>query len=461
VVAFASPESTCESNESFGPCSPRKPERARFSREWYEGPGLGNPLPDEEMLTFESDDASAVSLALADYVRQLPWQTEYARAEAATFGDPSGFTAEMKAARYSRSCEEAFDHWFVFERAMDGSGLTPADHFERERGSSLSAGQRAYLNAMRQSALRPYQVLAGDDRFDPVTLRDLESEDLLPLPTRGRTPGMRGTGMAFIRLSVAPDGGIKVNEALAFTADDMRHLQFTLKMLHHELNRAGKDVSGDALFKFATPYVLRAWINSFRPTAKRAGGKRIAQLKIVLAGIRPHIWRRLLVPERITLASLASVLERTMGWESYHLHQFEIDGVDYGPTDLEEPLPVHEERDRRLSDFALKKAGRFYFDYDFGDGWEHRITVEKLLEPEPGIGYPLCIDGARACPPEDVGGVGGYREFLKALRNPRHPEHGDLKRWSQRRGRAFDPERFDPAEVNKGLTRRRVIVPHS
>lgn len=411
------------------------------------------------MFRFGSDEVSVVSCALADYARQPQWQTEYASAAASTFGDPAGFTGEMHAARYSRRCEEAFDHWFVFERAIDERGLTPADHFERERGSSLSAGQRAYLNAMRQSALRPYEVLAGDDRWDPVTLRDLESEDILPLPKHGHTPGMRGTGMAFIRLSVGADGGIEVNEALSFIADDMLHLRFTLKMLHHELNRSGKDLTGDAFFKSATPYVLRAWINSFRPAPKRAGGKRIAQLKIVLGGIRPQIWRRLLVPERITLASLAPVLERTMGWESYHLHQFEIDGVKYGPTDLDEPLPVHEERDRRLSDFELKKGGRLYFDYDFGDGWEHRITLEKFLEPEPGTAYPVCIDGSRACPPEDVGGVDGYRNFLKALRDRRHPEHEDLKRWSHRRGRAFDPERFDPAEVNKRLTRRRVIIP--
>lgn len=178
----------------------------------------------------------------------------------------------------------------------------------------------------------------------------------------------------------------------------------------------------------------------------------------MLDGIRPHIWRRLLISESITLKSLSGTIERAMGWEGYHLHEFDIDGVSYGTPDPEYPLPVHAELDQRLGDFSLLKGGRFYYRYDFGDGWRHHVIVEKYLQPEPGVAYPACIDGARACPPEDVGGPGGYRDFLKILRNPKHRDHQTMKRWRRRKDGSFDPERFDIDAVNSRL-RRRVIIP--
>ena len=88
---------------------------------------------------------------------------------------------------------------------------------------------------------------------------------------------------------------------------------------------------------------------------------------------------------------------------------------------------------------------RFTYDYDFGDGWEHVLEVEKVLLPQKGVRYPVCLDGARACPPEDVGGMGGYEEFLKAIRDPNHPEHEEYLDWI---GGNFDPEQFDLDEVN-------------
>jgi hypothetical protein len=88
------------------------------------------------------------------------------------------------------------------------------------------------------------------------------------------------------------------------------------------------------------------------------------------------------------------------------------------------------------------------YEYDFGDSWEHELLVEKILPPEPGVRYPLCLKGKGACPPEDVGGVWGYDSFLEAIADPKHPEHDDMLEWV---GGEFDPEAFDLDEVNEAL----------
>jgi Plasmid pRiA4b ORF-3-like protein len=88
------------------------------------------------------------------------------------------------------------------------------------------------------------------------------------------------------------------------------------------------------------------------------------------------------------------------------------------------------------------------YEYDFGDGWEHVIIVENILKPESGVHYPICIAGARACPPEDCGGTGGYAHFLEAITEPEHEEHDELLEWI---GGEFDPEEFDVDFVNQKL----------
>jgi hypothetical protein len=98
------------------------------------------------------------------------------------------------------------------------------------------------------------------------------------------------------------------------------------------------------------------------------------------------------------------------------------------------------------------KNERFDYEYDFGDGWEHRILVEKILPLEPGRAYPVCIKGRRACPPEDVGGTWGYAAFLDAIGDPEHPEHDSYLEWI---GGEFDPEAFDLDEVNDALSELR------
>jgi hypothetical protein len=138
-----------------------------------------------------------------------------------------------------------------------------------------------------------------------------------------------------------------------------------------------------------------------------------------------------------------------MGWTDSHLHQFIVDGVDYGVPDPEWPeLEMQSERRVKLGQIVRAVKDHFVYEYDFGDSWEHVIVVEKVLPAEPGVRYPVCLAGKRACPPEDVGGVWGYAEFVEAIRQPRHPEHRTMLTWV---GGSFDPEAFDLQAVNQAL----------
>jgi hypothetical protein len=176
------------------------------------------------------------------------------------------------------------------------------------------------------------------------------------------------------------------------------------------------------------------------------------QLRVTLEGIRPPIWRRIQAPGDISLIELHDILQTVMGWDDYHLHQFRVGGVDYAVPDPEEDqfyeYQAEDETQVRLSDLDLRENDKFFYDYDFGDGWKHEILVEKILPQDERKRCPVCTDGRRACPPEDCGGPFGYAGFLEATRDPKHPEH---KMWLEWIGGEFDPEAFDLEEVNKRL----------
>ncbi|MHB8573924.1 MAG: plasmid pRiA4b ORF-3 family protein [Dehalococcoidia bacterium] len=182
--------------------------------------------------------------------------------------------------------------------------------------------------------------------------------------------------------------------------------------------------------------------------AQSAASAPIYQLKVTLRNTRPPIWRRLQVRGNIRLSTLHVILQIAMGWTDSHLHQFIIDGLYYGEPDPDfEPRVMNEQR-VRLSDVAPDRGKTFRYEYDFGDSWEHAVLVEAILDPVPRQRYPVCIDGKRACPPEDVGGVWGYAEFLAAIADPQHAEHEEMLEWS---GGDFDPTAFDLAAVNQRL----------
>jgi hypothetical protein len=175
----------------------------------------------------------------------------------------------------------------------------------------------------------------------------------------------------------------------------------------------------------------------------------VFQFKITLIGSNPPIWRRIQAAD-CTLDKLHEHIQTAMGWTNSHLHQFEIAGERYGdPELLEEELECLDSTRTRISKILPKPAKRFSFtyEYDFGDGWEHEILYEGCPQKESGKLYPQCLEGERACPPEDVGGIGGFYEFLAALADPKHEEHEDVKQW----GRGFDPDKFDAKRATKAM----------
>jgi hypothetical protein len=187
-----------------------------------------------------------------------------------------------------------------------------------------------------------------------------------------------------------------------------------------------------------------------RNILKQAKESKICQLKVTLKYIRPPIWRRIEVPGDVTLDELHLILQATMGWTNSHLHQFKVGKIYYGEPSIDEfsDLNLQDESKARLRKVLSKAKQKMLYEYDFGDGWEHEILLEKILPRDPGVRYPRCIGGARACPPEDCGGVHGYANFLAAISNSKHEEHDEYLDWI---GGEFDPEKFDVAKFENAL----------
>ena len=189
------------------------------------------------------------------------------------------------------------------------------------------------------------------------------------------------------------------------------------------------------------------------PAKKSAPPTAIYQLKITLQGLRPPIWRRVLVADNTTLEKLHYIIQIAMGWTNSHLHDFTIHGKRYAEPHPDDWEPVLDERDFTLRDVTPRARSKLVYQYDFGDSWQHDVVVEKNTLPvEPKTKYPVCMAGQYACPPEDVGGTWGYVEFLEAIRNPEHEEHDSYLEWI---GGEFDPKAFDLDAVNKELRRLR------
>ena len=177
----------------------------------------------------------------------------------------------------------------------------------------------------------------------------------------------------------------------------------------------------------------------------------IYQLKVLLAYSKPPIWRRLQVDGSSSLTHLHWFIQLSMGWTNSHLHQFVIDREYYA-----EPFPFHDGLDLENHDsnqFTLEQlikaeGEKFIYEYDFGDSWTHLIEVERIFEPDADSFYPVCIKGRMACPPEDVGGIYGYYNFVEAINDNEHPEHEMYIEWH---GDSFDPKAFEIDEVNSQL----------
>jgi hypothetical protein len=185
---------------------------------------------------------------------------------------------------------------------------------------------------------------------------------------------------------------------------------------------------------------------------RHIGPTALLQLRIELEDSQPLIWRTILVPDNITLVKLHSVIQAAMGWWGGHLHEFIIEHCHYGQVFDDNPLwdtgpELIDERRKKLVKLLGRKR-QFEYLYDFGDSWWHRIRIEAMLALTTPKPQAICIAGEMACPPEDVGGLGGYYEFLDIVADPQHEEHESMIEWC---GGRFDSANFDIIATNDRL----------
>ena len=174
------------------------------------------------------------------------------------------------------------------------------------------------------------------------------------------------------------------------------------------------------------------------------------QFKIELRDISPPIWRQFQVWGDATLAQLHRILQMVMGWENYHLYEFRIGGRIYGDPDLDDEREIIDAKKTRIRNVLPGVGAEFEYEYDFGDDWQHDLLLEAVMQSGPDTACPRCIAGERRCPPEDVGGSGGYADYLEVLADPDHEEHQNMMEW---RG-PFDPETFSVESVNRELEKK-------
>jgi len=174
------------------------------------------------------------------------------------------------------------------------------------------------------------------------------------------------------------------------------------------------------------------------------------QFKVELRDISPPIWRQFQVWGDATLAQLHRILQMVMGWENYHLYEFRIGGRIYGDPDLDDEREIIDAKKTRIRNVLPGVGAEFEYEYDFGDDWQHDLLLEAVMQSDPDTMCPRCLAGERSCPPEDVGGSGGYADYLEALADPDHEEHENMMEW---RG-PFDPEAFSIEKVNRELERK-------
>lgn len=211
------------------------------------------------------------------------------------------------------------------------------------------------------------------------------------------------------------------------------------------------DVVGDALV--VEREAQRATTRKRTPKRSKASGSlrgHVLRLEVSLRDSNPRIWRQIDVPADITLPRLHTVLQLAMGWQDSHLHLFVHEGTTY-------EMPAEDgfesrgvpEHGVRLDALMTRVGDRLEYEYDFGDGWTHDVVVKSIAEADPEATLPRAVAGARACPPEDVGGIGGYELLLKALADPKHESHRDSVEWIG----SFDPDEFDLGMINAKLAR--------
>jgi hypothetical protein len=185
-------------------------------------------------------------------------------------------------------------------------------------------------------------------------------------------------------------------------------------------------------------------------TRKSAGPGTTHSLHILLSESDPPIWRAVEVPSDIRLDRLHRIIQAAMGWCDAHLHQFTV--ADECFADPETTEDVSDERTVRLNQIAAEKGASFLYVYDFGDDWQHEITVEAVELRADAATHVRCTGGAGTCPPEDCGGIPGYEDLLRVLRDPLDEEHDAM---CELVGGRFNPDAFDLGVANRRLKQAR------
>jgi hypothetical protein len=184
-------------------------------------------------------------------------------------------------------------------------------------------------------------------------------------------------------------------------------------------------------------------------SVKKAVPRSIYVVKVALVGVKPSIWRRLLIWSDTSLRQFHDVLQVSFGWTDSHLHMFVAGEDTYGFPDPDGEMGwIKNDARTKIAKVLSKPKDSIVYEYDFGDSWQHKIVLEKTLADPGPMQVPSCVAGERACPPEDCGGVWGYCEFLKAIADPLDSEHEAMLEWI---GGEFDPEHFDLEAVNRVL----------
>jgi hypothetical protein len=177
----------------------------------------------------------------------------------------------------------------------------------------------------------------------------------------------------------------------------------------------------------------------------------IATVRIELRGTDPLIWREVEVPTSITLKVLHDIIQIVMGWYDDHLWEFTIGKQRYGPPVDGDwgAAPQKDAAKVRLRDVLSPRKTVIDYLYDFGDSWEHRLTVTGVGAGDPEASYPHYLGGERNAPPDDCGGIPGFYDMLDALGDPDHPDHADATEWAD----GYDPETIDGQQIKDGLLR--------
>ena len=201
--------------------------------------------------------------------------------------------------------------------------------------------------------------------------------------------------------------------------------------------------------------IQRAWVR-VDPAERKGGGSEskgaVYRFKITLKDTSPPIWRRIETKD-VTLEKLHGLIQTAMGWTNSHMHQFQIGDTRYtDPRFMEhawDDFGAISYAGVRVSDLVAQHGTELQigYEYDFGDGWQHAIVLEDVSDAERTVRYPRCVDGDRACPPEDVGGVWGFADFVEAVTNPDHPQHDELLEWNG----PFDPDEFDAKKATRRM----------